>query len=320
MFDHQIKLVSRSLGIPTYFQTVSSLVGEIPSLIHHTFYLPWYPSTWSKRPRVVTIFDFIPETQKSFRARRAHLAKNSYIKRSHGVIFISETVKNQAFELGYCPKIWEVTPLASRFTNGSARNKPQTPPTVLYVGARSGYKNFNVLPSALAISKTRPKLVIVGGGKLSRKEKKSLLEARVSYEHVPFASESELRTLYETSSLCVITSLQEGFGLPLIEAMSLGCPVAALDTEINREVGGDAFLVVEDSTPNALAKAIDDALSDGEFWKRLSLEGIERSRNFSWETTAQLTANLYQRVLEDWGQNKLEKSNNRLRRSGRSNT
>lgn len=296
------RLLLSNLQNPFYTRSPHGVGRRNPSLVHHTFYIPFYPSTFTKLPRVVTIYDFIPETEKGFRKRRVHLAKNWYIKNSDGVIYISDTVRRQAEALGHNPKIWAVTHLASRYqyptTKPPERNKDQ----VLFVGNRSGYKNFELLPPALLKAKKKNlELVLVGGKKLSRREIKNLSAHKVNFKHINSASDSDLKELYLESQICLIPSLKEGFGLPMIEAMSLGCPVIAIDTEITNEVGGDAVVKISESDPTLWAKAIDSLIEDENLWDSFSKAGIKRSQNFSWEKTVELTANLYRRVLKASG-------------------
>ena len=273
-----------------------------PQIVHHTFYIPFYPSTFTRLPRVVTVYDFIPESEKGFRKSRVHLAKNSYIKHADGVIYISDTVRKQAEVLGHKPKIWAVTPLASRYQYPATKPPERKSNQVLYVGNRSGYKNFELIPEALLQSKHQDiELVLVGGKKLSRKEIANLNDHRVKYRHIRRASDSERETLYLESQICLIPSLKEGFGLPMVEAMSLGCPVIAMGTDITNEVGGDAVVKISDSDTTAWAEAIDSLINDDKLWESFSKAGLERSKIFNWEKTVELTANLYRRVLEPAG-------------------
>lgn len=316
-FDRQIEALQTKGGILTYFESLQSALSsqqawlraleglKIKSdgrtVLHHTFYVPFFPTRFCRLPKVVTVYDFIPEASSGFRARHAHMAKKSYIKKADGVIFISETVRRQAFGLGYRPKLWAVTPLASRFRSNAYTPLSDRPNDVLYVGRRDGYKNFSLVPEALGKIVPRPKLTIVGGGRLSKSERKQLVALKVDYEHIESASDEQLEQLYKSSKVCVVPSLQEGFGLPLLEAMSLGCPVIAMDTAISREVAGDAATLISDSDPDAWADAIYTLLSDSELWQNRSEAGLTQSEKFDWKTTAALTANLYERVLAAGG-------------------
>ena len=102
-------------------------------------------------------------------------------------------------------------------------------PYILYVGSRTGYKNFNALLHAFAASATPEGmgLVVVGGGPWQAAETEALqtlgLEGRVTL--VPKATETELAALYSNAALLVYPSLYEGFGFPPLEAMSVDCPV-----------------------------------------------------------------------------------------------
>jgi mannosyltransferase len=309
-FDNQIYRLNSRTGIFNYFealrvnlelegvqQTEFRMLGLAAEIIHNTFYIPFHPSIFSGLPKVVTVYDFIPEFSRGFRGRHAHLSKKSYIRRADGVLFISDTVRKQAFELGYRPEIWAVTPLGSRFHCDKVPPLSGRHNDLIYVGNRKGYKNFKLIPEAMARMSTSPKLTIVGGGMLTRSERDQLHALKISYEHFEFASDEQLEQLYLGSKLCVVPSMQEGFGLPIVEAMSLGCPVVTLDTEIAREVGGDAAVLIAHSNPDEWAEAICNLLVDAAVWTERSDLGVLRSKIFDWRNTAALTANLYERVL-----------------------
>ena len=99
-----------------------------------------------------------------------------------------------------------------------------------------------------------------------------------------------MRLTQEAAAL-VFPTRHEGFGLPVVEAMSTGTPVLATPDAAVREVGGDAVVYAEpDDFPAALVRL----LADGE---RRSQAGLERARAFTWEHTARLTAAVYREVL-----------------------
>ena len=105
-----------------------------------------------------------------------------------------------------------------------------------------------------------------------------------------YVAKDELVRLYQQASCLVFPSRYEGFGLPLLEAMACGTPVAALDDAALREVAADAAVFGDD-----LTESVRRALAERE---RLSAAGIERARAFSWHETARLTAAVYREVLE----------------------
>jgi glycosyltransferase involved in cell wall biosynthesis len=104
-----------------------------------------------------------------------------------------------------------------------------------------------------------------------------------------YVSKDELVRLYQQAACLVFPSRFEGFGLPIVEAMACGTPVAAFPDAAVREVAGDAAVLGEDVT-----EAVRIALAERE---RLTAAGLERARAFTWEETARKTAAVYREVI-----------------------
>ena len=118
------------------------------------------------------------------------------------------------------------------------------------------------------------------------------LEDRVEFKgHVP---DDELAALYRGAECLVFPSRDEGFGLPLLEAMASGVPVVATSAGALPEIAGDAAILVEPGDPVALAGGIERALADRE---RLVAAGFERAKGFSWAETAERTLAVYRELL-----------------------
>src|SRR3954469_24578715 len=116
-------------------------------------------------------------------------------------------------------------------------------PFLLYVGARSGYKNLPVLVRTLesASDLDEFRLVLAGGEPLLEAERQELTHAlgdRERLAHVTSPTDEALRELYDRAAVSVVTSRCEGFGLPLLEAMARGCPVACAGGQAAAEVTG----------------------------------------------------------------------------------
>ncbi len=112
--------------------------------------------------------------------------------------------------------------------------------------------------------------------------------------YVPVA---DLRVLYGLARTLVYPSLWEGFGLPVIEAMACGCPVITSAVSALPEVAGGAALLVEPTSTDALAAALERVWTDEGLRRDLVARGLERARAFTWERTARETMAVYARVL-----------------------
>jgi glycosyltransferase involved in cell wall biosynthesis len=95
----------------------------------------------------------------------------------------------------------------------------------------------------------------------------------------------------------VFPSLYEGFGLPVLEAMARGVPVACSDASSLPEVAGDAALLFDPRDEAAIAASMLRLLEDAPLAARLSARGAERVKQFTWERTARLTLESYTRTL-----------------------
>ena len=104
-----------------------------------------------------------------------------------------------------------------------------------------------------------------------------------------FVPQGDLPDLYCASDVFVFPSLYEGFGLPVLEAMACGTPVACSNTSSMPEVAGDAALLFDPGDSEAIASALRNLLTDADLRADCIRKGIERSRLFNWSTTASKT-------------------------------
>ncbi len=110
-------------------------------------------------------------------------------------------------------------------------------------------------------------------------------------------TDDELGGLYQMSECLLFTSAYEGFGLPPLEAMAAGAPVAVFDNSSLREVVADAGLVVEDGNAALMVAEVSALLANPAERERRVAAGRERAAQFTWENTAAATLRVYQRVL-----------------------
>jgi glycosyltransferase involved in cell wall biosynthesis len=117
---------------------------------------------------------------------------------------------------------------------------------------------------------------------------------------LPFVSRATLHAIYRRAALLVITSDREGFGLPVVEALSAGLPVLARDLPVLREVAGDAAVFVGSSDPRAWSDAagrlLEERTASPALWAARGQAARRRARCFSWTRYAEEMAGLYARV------------------------
>ncbi len=113
----------------------------------------------------------------------------------------------------------------------------------------------------------------------------------------PFADETTLRRAYRAADVLLFPSLYEGFGYPVIEAFASGLPVVTSGAGGLKEVGGDAIVVVEGRDPAAYVQALEGLSDDPARMELLIARGRVRAREFSWQKTAERTAEVYRKLL-----------------------
>ena len=175
-------------------------------------------------------------------------------------------------------------------------------PLVLSVSAKRPHKNLGRLIGALASipAERRPLLVLPGYATPHEAELRELAHLRGVASDVRFlgwVSAAELDDLYAAADCFVFPSLHEGFGLPVLEAMARGVPVATSGRASLAEVAGDAALTFDPEDEPAIAAAIEGLLSDAALRERLSAAGRARAAGYTWERAAELTVASYRRAL-----------------------
>lgn len=113
---------------------------------------------------------------------------------------------------------------------------------------------------------------------------------------VGYASDRRLSALYAGASALVLTTREEGFGLPLVEAMSRGLPIVASDIEVVAEVAGEAALRAPTGDAAAFAACLERVVRDPEARAAASTAGRQRSLTYTWDRTVDKTIEVYQRV------------------------
>jgi len=176
-------------------------------------------------------------------------------------------------------------------------------PFLLFVGTIEPRKNLVNLLEALAYLREHKKfsgqLVVVGmKGWLSDGLKEFIGKLKIgsSVKFLGFVSDDELRILYNKAEAFVFPSFYEGFGFPIVEAMSCGAPVITSNTSSCIEVAGEAALSVSPRDPQSIANAIARITGDRALREALIEKGLKRSRDFSFEKTAQETLQVYKEV------------------------
>jgi glycosyltransferase involved in cell wall biosynthesis len=271
---------------------------------------------WGRFRRVVTIHDLIyarfPEAHAGIRDKGMKVLVPWGARRSDRVITDSQSTRDDLMGLvGLPSKRIDVVPLGQgtvrravplserevrvRFALGERR-------VLLSLSAKRPHKNLPALIGALARlpPEGRPVLVLPGYPTAHEYELREYarelgLEGDVRFPS--WVSAAELEGLWALAQAFVYPSLHEGFGLPVLEAMARGVPVACSNASSLPEVAGDAALLFDPHDQSAIAEALRRLLDDPALVESLGARGVARAREFTWERTARLTLDSYLRAL-----------------------
>ncbi|MDQ6750185.1 MAG: glycosyltransferase family 4 protein [Actinomycetota bacterium] len=281
---------------------------------------------WGRFRRVVTVHDliyrFYPETHGGLRAQGMRLLVPLGARRSHRVIADSRSTRDNLVEHLRVPteKI-DVVPLGV----GAARSVSAPEPdvrarydlgertVVLTVSAKRPHKNLVRLLEAVALipPEERPVLVLPGYAtdhERELRERARSLGVDGDTRFLQWIPSEDLEGLYALATCFVFPSLYEGFGLPVLEAMARGLPVACSDRSALVEVAGDAALRFDPEDPRAIAQALTRLLDDDAERERLRRGGLEQARRFSWTAAARGVLASYERALAGAGASAAERS------------
>jgi glycosyltransferase involved in cell wall biosynthesis len=274
-------------------------------VFHPTYYNPYFLKILKTRPYVLTVYDLIHELfPEGFKRDNIAEQKKQVIECATKIIAISENTKTDIIKFyDIDPKKIEVISLATSLqmpVSDSPLNLPQK--YILFVGNREAYKNFSFfLKSISTLLKDMEDLFLIcaGGGVFSDTEMHLMKDIGLSRKvlHHPIANDSTLSHLYRNAILFVFPSLYEGFGIPVLEAFSCGCPVAASNCSSLPEVGGEAVNYFDPNNPDSIQKVVEDIIQNNSVQESLRTRGYQRLKLFSWEKTTLNTKNVYDNLL-----------------------
>jgi glycosyltransferase involved in cell wall biosynthesis len=280
-----------------------------PDLLHNVFNTA--PAVRAV-PQVTTIHDVIfkrfPETH-GLLAKGVEVLVPLAARRSARVLTDSEASKSDIVRfLDVPPDRVDVAPLGPGIPEDAKGPPPAEvcgelglgdAPLVLSVLAKRPHKNGARLIEAFG-KVPRGVLVVPGYSTSYEDELRALVEENGLADRVRllgWVDDALLDGLYRAADCFVFPSLAEGFGLPVLEAMLRGAPVACSNSTSLPEVAGDAALLFDPLDVDAIAVSIRRILEDRELAERLRAAGLERATRFSWEQTAQATLECYRKAL-----------------------
>lgn len=314
---HGLRIVG--LPVPEFrrsariYRSVNSLLaGPLlrharPDIVHETYYSGKRLAPSSARI-VLTVHDMIHERFPHLfpPTDRTAADKAAAVARADHVICVSENTRRDLIGLlGVAPEKTSV--ILHGYRIATARVPAQVTPAarhpfLLYVGYRGNYKNFMPFMRAYATSSLLADgfdVVCFGSGPLSADERQAIRKLGVADERVSHVSGDDgvLAALYRQAAALVYPSLYEGFGIPPLEAMGFGCPVACSNTSSLPEVVGDAAVTFDPNDLDDMRAALERVATDDSLRRHLIGLGHHRVQQFSWRRCAEQTLDAYRKVL-----------------------
>ena len=291
-----------------------------------TFWLPWQaqlfhslaqrPPAFHFRQEVVTVFDIFPITGENystadFREKFSALLLQA-VGRAARVITASHATESllishaqvppekiRVIPLGVDPPAVILSP--EERLRERARILGGEGEMVLSVGVIQTRKNTLNMLKALKTLPARYTLVLSGGNGYGSEAIHEFIRAESLGDRVKllgYIDEAQLARLYQAASVFLFPSLEEGFGIPVLEAMAGGVPVVTSNVSSMPEVGGEASLYVDPHDAADIAQKVVQAVEDSALRAGLVQKGLSRASEFTWRRTAQATLAVYEEVLK----------------------
>ena len=291
------------------FNKVDLKMGKY-DIYHATYFNDFLINSTNSRPFVTTFYDMTYErlSHKFTELSRDTLIieqKKKIASRAAHLIAISQSTKQDMIDiLGISPEQITVIHLGSSFAfnlpDANYSSDTIEKPYLLYVGNRSGYKNFRLFLKAASslIKKHQIAIICAGGGKFDKDEITLISSLSIAglIKHVAI-DDKILPDLYRRAIAFVFPSLYEGFGIPILEAFSCSCPCVLSSTSSLPEVGGDAALYINPLDNESIVDALERIITDTALRTDLIQRGQQRLSLFSWQNTVDQTISLYSKFI-----------------------
>lgn len=235
-----------------------------------------------------------PEFRKRFAAQARQAAQRSDL-----IVAVSEFTASQVESLLGFPRS-RIRVIHHGVQQVPRTGKEKREKMILFVGAIQKRKNVERLVHAFESTPPGWRLVLAGASGFGAAAVLNVIEqstrrADISVEG--YVSDADLEGLYARASIFTFASLDEGFGMPVLEAMAHGVPVLTSDASALREVAGDAALLVDPHDEHAIAEGLRQLIQNDSLREQLTARGFERSATFPWNAAIEKTWDVYRELL-----------------------
>lgn len=298
-------------GIENTKKRNSNFLNNIVSLQRFDLFVPTYYDTYfinhiGSKPFVLTVYDMIHELFPDFFPNDKMLVPNKkyLMEKATRIIAVSENTKKDIINM--YPHIdsskIDVVYHGCSIKVNKLKSKLLPENYILFVGKRSNYKNFIFLVHSITSLLKNDKnlhLICAGGGDFNSKERELILklglENQIIQKHF---DEEELGSFYSLAKCFIFPSMYEGFGIPVLESMSCGCPVLLGKHSSFVEVAGDAGVYFDIDSSQDLKDKILSIIENESLRNEFSLKGLEQVKKFSWEKAASECLAVYKKAIK----------------------
>jgi glycosyltransferase involved in cell wall biosynthesis len=269
-----------------------------------TYYDTYFIDFIGSKPFVLTVYDMIHELFPEFFTNDKMVVPNKkyLIEKATRIIAVSENTKKDIINLyphidsSKIDVVYHGCSIKMNMTESLSLPEKY----ILFVGTRSNYKNFIFLVHSIKTLLKKDKdlhLICAGGGDFNLVEKELIsklgLESQIIQMHF---NEDELGHFYNRAICFVFPSMYEGFGLPILESMTCGCPVVLGKHSSFVEVAGEAGVYFDIDSAQDLKNKIESLIQNKSLRNEFSLKGSEQVKKFSWEKAANECLTVYKKA------------------------
>jgi glycosyltransferase involved in cell wall biosynthesis len=310
-FSHFLSYVTTNkvMSLVNRLNSIRILRSENFDIFHPTYYHKYFLQHVGNKPYVLTFHDCTNEKFHHLYPSLGgdlHALKQQLVDKASKVIAVSNNTKAELLhyfdveeskiEVIYHGSIFSEMGTPDNLTMKLPKNY------LIHVGNRGDFKNFLFFIEGITPFLLKNKdmyVVCAGGGKFTKEEKQRFVELGISQQIVfhYIQSDEMLQVLYSRALAFVFPSLNEGFGIPVLEAFACQCPVILSNTSCFPEIADNAAQYFDPSNHESILHTIERVVFDDELRKDMISLGNKRASQFSLQKTALQTLDVYKTVL-----------------------
>jgi glycosyltransferase involved in cell wall biosynthesis len=274
-------------------------------VFHPTSFDPYFLNSLHKKPFVLTVHDMAHEAYPELFSANDKTSKDKQLlsNKADRIIAVSNSTKKELIKFFGVDKdkidvVYHGNSIVRPNQDISVEGLPNN--YLLFIGQRIGYRNFLFSIKALKdiLIQNNLYFVCAGGPEFNEEEKRVINECGLTSRVMHFSvSDKTLYFFYKNAKMLLFPSFYEGFGIPILEAFSVGCPVVLSKTTSFPEIALDAGEYFLPHKEDSMQKAVLNILTKKKHADKLIKNGLKRSKYFSWTKCAHETLEVYKKVV-----------------------